>query len=125
MAKTRSSKHLYLRNQRNWYCSPLDQLNQRIVPSLVWKPTRQNSDLPVPMMRGILIGWLIEVCYKFEPMDETLYLMVNLIDRFLALKPVRFLKAAQSDKKLELLSFFIVELCLFENVTRLVIQIEY
>lgn len=39
-------------------------------------------------MRGILIGWLIEVCYKFEPMDETLYLMVNLIDRFLALKPV-------------------------------------
>ena len=37
----------------------------------------------------------------------------------------RFLKAAQSDKKLELLSFFIVELCLFENVTRLVIQIEY
>ena len=34
------------------------------------------------------MGWLIEVCYKFEPMDETLYPMVNLIDRFLALKPV-------------------------------------
>ncbi|XP_059637619.1 G2/mitotic-specific cyclin-2-like [Cornus florida] len=133
-------------------------------------------------MRGILIDWLIEVHYKFELMDETLYLTVNLIDRFLAAQPVvrkklqlvgvtamllackyeevsvpvvedlilisdkaysrkevlemektmintlqfnlsvptpyvfmrRFLKAAQSDKKLELLSFFIIELCLVE-----------
>ncbi|CAL1383681.1 unnamed protein product [Linum trigynum] len=133
-------------------------------------------------MRGILIDWLIEVHYKFELMDETLYLTVNLIDRFLAVHslvrkklqlvgvtamllackyeevsvPVvddlilisdkaysrkevldmeklivhalqfnmsvptpyvfmkRFLKAAQSDKKLELLSFFLIELCLVE-----------
>ncbi|CAA0842004.1 Cyclin-B2-3 [Striga hermonthica] len=131
-------------------------------------------------MRGILIDWLIEVHYKFELMDETLYLMVNIIDRFLAVKAVlrkklqlvgvtamllackyeevsvpivddlifisdkaycrkeildmeklmintlqfnlslptpypfirRFLKAAQSDKKLEMLSFFMAELCL-------------
>ncbi|KAL6995968.1 Cyclin-B2-4 [Sarracenia purpurea var. burkii] len=133
-------------------------------------------------MRGILIDWLIEVHYKFELMEETLYLTVNLIDRFLAIQPVvrkklqlvgvtamllackyeevsvpvvedlilisdkaysrkevlemekvmvntlqfnlsvptpyvfmrRFLKAAQSDNKLELLSFFIIELCLVE-----------
>ncbi|KAF2310223.1 hypothetical protein GH714_007281 [Hevea brasiliensis] len=133
-------------------------------------------------MRGILIDWLIEVHYKFELMDETLYLTVNLIDRFLAVHSVvrkklqlvgvtamllackyeevsvpvvedlilisdkaysrkevldmeklmvttlqfnlsvptpyvfmrRFLQAAQSDKKLELLSFFIIELCLVE-----------
>ncbi|KAH9615432.1 hypothetical protein KSS87_002051 [Heliosperma pusillum] len=39
-------------------------------------------------MRAILIDWLIEVHYKFELMEETLYLTVNLIDRFLALKPV-------------------------------------
>ncbi|KAL6493267.1 Cyclin-B2-4 [Orobanche gracilis] len=133
-------------------------------------------------MRGILIDWLIEVHYKFELMDETLYLTVNLIDRFLAVQSVvrkklqlvgvtamllackyeevsvpvvedlilisdkaycrqevldmeklmintlqfnmslptpyvfmrRFLKAAQSDKTLELLSFFIIELCLVE-----------
>ncbi|XP_044511378.1 G2/mitotic-specific cyclin-2-like isoform X2 [Mangifera indica] len=133
-------------------------------------------------MRGILIDWLIEVHYKFELMDETLYLTVNLIDRFLAIQPVvrkklqlvgvtamllackyeevsvpvvedlilisdkaysrkevldmeklilntlqfnvsvptpyvfmrRFLKASQSDKKLELLSFFLIELCLVE-----------
>ncbi|KAM6543534.1 hypothetical protein CsatB_007981 [Cannabis sativa] len=133
-------------------------------------------------MRGVLIDWLVEVHYKFELMDETLYLMVNLIDRFLAVQSVprrklqlvgvaalllackyeevsvpvvedlilisdkaynrkevldmeklmintlqfnlsvptpyvfmrRFLKAAQSDKKLELLSFFMIELCLVE-----------
>ncbi|EEF52862.1 cyclin-B2-3 isoform X2 [Ricinus communis] len=141
----------------------------------------QQSDIN-ERMRGILIDWLIEVHYKFELMDETLYLTVNLIDRFLAVHPVvrkklqlvgvtamllackyeevsvpvvedlilisdkaysrkevldmeklmvntlqfnvsvptpyvfmrRFLKAAQSDKKLELLSFFIIELCLVE-----------
>nr|QYW07117.1 cyclin B2-1 [Dimocarpus longan] len=141
-------------------------------------------------MRGILIDWLIEVHYKFELMEETLYLTVNLIDRFLAVQPLvrkklqlvgvtamllackyeevsvpvvedlilisdkaysrqevldmeklmintlqfnfcvptpyvfmrRFLKASQADKKdfvvtlkqLELLSFFMIELCLVE-----------
>ncbi|CAK7329092.1 unnamed protein product [Dovyalis caffra] len=34
-------------------------------------------------MRAILIDWLIEVHYKFELMDETLFLTINLIDRFL------------------------------------------
>ncbi|XVF68064.1 hypothetical protein PTKIN_Ptkin10aG0173200 [Pterospermum kingtungense] len=133
-------------------------------------------------MRAILIDWLIEVHYKFELMDETLYLTVNLIDRFLECCTVirkklqlvgmtamllackyeevsvpmvedfvlisdkaytrkdvldmeklmvntlqfnmsvptpygfmrRFLKAAQFDKKLEFLSFFLIELCLVE-----------
>ncbi|XP_012446468.1 cyclin-B2-4 isoform X3 [Gossypium raimondii] len=133
-------------------------------------------------MRGILIDWLVEVHYKFELMEETLYLTINLIDRFLAVKQIarkklqlvgvtamllackyeevsvpviedlvlisdkaysrqevldmeklmintlqfnlsvptpyvfmrRFLKAAQSNKKLELLSFFMIELCLVE-----------
>ncbi|XVE67304.1 hypothetical protein DITRI_Ditri08aG0149900 [Diplodiscus trichospermus] len=133
-------------------------------------------------MRAILIDWLIEVHYKFELMDETLFLTVNLIDRFLERCTVirkklqlvgmtamllackyeevsvplvedfvllsdkaytrkdvldmeklmvntlqfnmsvptpyvfmrRFLKAAQFDKKLEFLSFFLIELCLVE-----------
>ncbi|XP_072957219.1 cyclin-B2-1-like [Typha angustifolia] len=133
-------------------------------------------------MRAILIDWLIEVHYKFELMDETLFLTVNIIDRFLAKQTVvrkklqlvgitamllackyeevsvpvvedlilisdraytrqevlemerlivntlqfnmsvptpyvfmrRFLKAAQSDRQMELLSFFIIELCLVE-----------
>jgi hypothetical protein len=34
-------------------------------------------------MRGILIDWLIEVHLKFKLMPETLYMTVNLIDRYL------------------------------------------
>ncbi|XP_022762256.1 G2/mitotic-specific cyclin-2-like [Durio zibethinus] len=133
-------------------------------------------------MRAIHIDWLIEVHYKFELMDETLFLTINLIDRFLERCTVirkklqlvgmtamllackyeevsvplvedfvlisdkaytrkdvldmeklmvntlqfnlsvptpyvfmrRFLKAAQSEKKLEFLSFFLIELCLVQ-----------
>lgn len=133
-------------------------------------------------MRAILIDWLLEVHYKFELMDETIFLTVNIVDKFLERQLVvrkklqlvgvtamllackyeevsvpivddfilisdnaytrkevldmeklllntlqfnmsvptpyvfmrRFLKAAQSDKKLELLAFYIIELCLVE-----------
>ncbi|MED6133791.1 G2/mitotic-specific cyclin-1 [Stylosanthes scabra] len=133
-------------------------------------------------MRAILIDWLIEVHDKFELMHETLFLTVNLIDRFLEKQTVvrkklqlvglvamllackyeevsvpvvgdlilisdkaytrnevldmeklmlntlhfnmsvptsyvfmkRFLKAAQADRKLELLAFFLIELSLVE-----------
>lgn len=134
-------------------------------------------------MRGILIDWLIDVHLKFELMHETLFLMINLIDRFLSMVYTttrkdlqlvgltamlvaakyeeiwapkvkelvtisnnvytceevvsmeklmvnklrfnlavptpfvfmkRFLKAAQADKQLEDLAFYLVELCLVE-----------
>ncbi|KAL8162311.1 hypothetical protein V2J09_013800 [Rumex salicifolius] len=39
-------------------------------------------------MRAILIDWLIEVHNRFELMPETLYLTINLIDRFLCVKMV-------------------------------------
>ncbi|XP_054796067.1 G2/mitotic-specific cyclin-1-like [Prosopis cineraria] len=133
-------------------------------------------------MRAILIDWLIEVQDKFDLMHETLFLTVNLIDRFLEKQSVvrnrlqlvglvamllackyeevsvpvvedlilisdkaytrkevlemeklmlntlqfnmtvptpyvfmrRFLKAAQADRKMELLAFFLIELSLVE-----------
>ncbi|KAL8205590.1 hypothetical protein R6Q57_009141 [Mikania cordata] len=37
-----------------------------------------------PVMRGILINWLIEVHLKFDLMQETLYLMVTLLDFYLS-----------------------------------------
>lgn len=141
----------------------------------------QQSDIN-ERMRGILIDWLVEVQHKYELREETLFLTVNLIDRFLAQQTVsrknlqlvglsamflackyedvsipavgdliyisnksytrkevlememlmvnklqfnlslptpyvfiiRFLKAAQSEKKLEHLAFFLMELCLVE-----------
>ncbi|KAJ9180954.1 hypothetical protein P3X46_009135 [Hevea brasiliensis] len=39
-------------------------------------------------MRAILIDWLIDVHQKFELSPETLYLTINIIDRFLSVKPV-------------------------------------
>lgn len=40
-------------------------------------------------MRGILVDWLIEVHAKFRLLPETLFLGVNLVDRFLSARPVR------------------------------------
>lgn len=34
-------------------------------------------------MRGILVDWIIEVHLRFKLLPETLFLTVNLIDRFL------------------------------------------
>ena len=39
-------------------------------------------------MRSILVDWLIEVHLKFKLVPETLYLTINLIDRFLERKEV-------------------------------------
>ncbi|KFK38523.1 hypothetical protein AALP_AA3G124800 [Arabis alpina] len=39
-------------------------------------------------MRSILVDWLVEVHIKFDLSPETLYLTINLIDRFLSLKTV-------------------------------------
>lgn len=39
-------------------------------------------------MRAILIDWLIDVHQKFELSPETLYLTINIIDRFLSVKAV-------------------------------------
>ncbi|KAJ0456454.1 putative cyclin domain-containing protein [Helianthus annuus] len=144
----------------------------------------QQSDIN-EKMRAILIDWLIEVHHKFDLQHETLFLTVNLIDRFLATQSVvrkklqlvglvamllackyeevsvpvvddlvfisdkaysrsdilemeklmlntlefnisvptpyvflkRYLKAAQSDAKLDQMSFFLMELCLVEYET--------
>jgi len=34
-------------------------------------------------MRAILVDWLIDVHIKFQLVDETLFLTINLIDRYL------------------------------------------
>lgn len=39
-------------------------------------------------MRAIVVDWLVEVHLKFKLVPETLYLTVNLVDRFLARKQV-------------------------------------
>ena len=45
-----------------------------------------QSDLS-ERMRGVLVDWLVEVHWKFKLYPETLFLAVNLLDRFLSVKP--------------------------------------
>lgn len=67
-------------------------------------------------MRGILIDWLVEVHYKFELMEETLYLTVNLIDRFLE-------KQTVSRKKLQLVGVTAMLLaCKYEEISVPVVE---
>lgn len=39
-------------------------------------------------MRSILIDWLVEVHRKFDLMPESLYLTINIVDRYLSMKIV-------------------------------------
>jgi G2/mitotic-specific cyclin 2 len=43
-------------------------------------------------MRSVLIDWLVEVHWKLKLLPETLFLTVNLIDRFLTLRSVSLAK---------------------------------
>ena len=43
-------------------------------------------------MRSILIDWIIDVHYKFNLTDETLYMTVLIIDRYLSYKPIQKMK---------------------------------
>nr|GMD53413.1 G2/mitotic-specific cyclin-2-like [Ipomoea batatas] len=84
-------------------------------------------------MRAVLIDWLIEVLREADSYEKEAAVggngfYVTGVQESLMLKTLqfklsvptpcvfmrRFLKAAESDKKLELLSFFLIELCLVE-----------
>jgi len=39
--------------------------------------------------RGFLVEWIIDVHRKFRLMPETLYVTINIIDRFLSLEEIK------------------------------------
>jgi hypothetical protein len=39
-------------------------------------------------MRAILVDWLVDVHAKFKLLPETLFMCVNLIDRYLSLQAI-------------------------------------
>jgi len=41
-----------------------------------------------PVMRGILVDWLVEVAEEYKLSPENLYLSANYVDRFLSIMPV-------------------------------------
>uniref|UniRef100_A0A0D9W887 Cyclin N-terminal domain-containing protein n=1 Tax=Leersia perrieri TaxID=77586 RepID=A0A0D9W887_9ORYZ len=81
------------------------------------QPTYMSSQDDInEKMRAILIDWIIEVHYKFELMDETLFLTVNTIDRFLE-------KQVVPRKKLQLVGVTAMLLaCKYEEVAVPVVE---
>ncbi len=63
----------------------LKEIEPMHLPSSVYM--KQQTDIN-EKMRGILIDWLVEVHLKFKLLPETLFLAVNLIDRYLELKQI-------------------------------------
>ncbi|SCU97651.1 LADA_0H07426g1_1 [Lachancea dasiensis] len=54
-----------------------------------------RSDSPQhlrPSLRAILIDWLVEVHQKFQLLPETLYLAINVMDRFMSMRKVSMAK---------------------------------
>ena len=45
-------------------------------------------------MRGVLIDWLIEVHQQFNMLQETLYMAIYIIDKFLQVKSCEHLSIA-------------------------------
>ncbi|CAG9324748.1 unnamed protein product [Blepharisma stoltei] len=60
--------------------SYLHTIEQRYIPQYGYM--RSQRDIS-EKMRAILIDWLVEVHHKFKLLPETLFLTVNIIDRFL------------------------------------------
>lgn len=65
--------------------------------STLVRPVYMNDQLLInKLMRAILIDWLVEVHLKFKFVRETLYLNVNVIDRYLS-------KVKETRQRLQLL----------------------
>ncbi|XP_010467538.1 PREDICTED: cyclin-B2-1-like [Camelina sativa] len=94
--------YAFYRTMESFSCVPVDYMMHQI-------------DLN-DKMRAILIDWLIEVHDKFDLMNETLFLTVNLIDRFLS-------KQAVMRKKLQLVGLVALLLaCKYEEVSVPVVE---
>ncbi|CAN8305189.1 unnamed protein product [Cochlearia groenlandica] len=64
--RERESSHAYLRDCAKSYCSMMDY-----------------TDL-IPRLRSIMVQWIVEQCSEMELHQETLFLGVSLLDRFLS-----------------------------------------
>ena len=69
------------------YYNLLNEENIGIYPQAKYNYMDDQSEIN-ERMRGILIDWLIEVHFKFGFTDETLYMTVSIIDRYLSSNPI-------------------------------------
>ncbi len=81
--------HAPLPTSPKQYVNSIYSYYYRVEGATAVGPTYMSSQTDInDKMRAILVDWLVEVHLKFKLMPETLFLTVNLIDRYLALAPV-------------------------------------
>eukprot|EP00951_Prasinocladus_malaysianus_P027283 scaffold244241_cov40-Prasinocladus_malaysianus.AAC.1 len=71
------------------YACDIYKFYHRIEKSFMVSSTYMSNQTEISSwMRSVLVDWLVEVHLKFKLSPETLYLTVNIIDRFLAVRHV-------------------------------------
>jgi cyclin B len=73
------------------YHNLLKEENKGIVPIPDYQKIISQKEIN-GQMRSILIDWLIDVHYKFDLTDETLFMTVLIIDRYISYKPISKLR---------------------------------
>ena len=73
------------------YHNLLQEENRGIVPIPDYQKIISQKEIN-GQMRSILIDWLIDVHYKFDLTDETLFMTVLIIDRYISYKPISKLR---------------------------------
>ena len=63
----------------------MKQVEQSTIPKASYM--KSQSDIN-ESMRAILVDWMVDVHLKFKLLSETLFLTVNIIDRYLTLKQI-------------------------------------
>lgn len=64
----------------------LEEEKRFLLPDDFLSPSHPNIEI-TEKMRAYLVDWLAELHFKFKMWQETLYVCVGIIDRFLAKKP--------------------------------------
>ena len=65
----------------------LSALQRRLRPSTAYMEAVQQDINPV--MRSILVDWLVEVAQEYKLVSDTLFLAVSFLDRFLSVVPTK------------------------------------
>lgn len=64
----------------------MSSIEKFFVPTHAYMKKQQDIN---ESMRAILVDWLVDVHLKFKLLPETLYLTVNIIDRFLVSNQIK------------------------------------
>ena len=65
-----------------------DEENKGLNPKPLYNCLETQSEIN-EQMRGVLIDWIIDVHFKFNFMDETLYMTILIIDRYLSICQIK------------------------------------